>query len=218
MDGRRPCKSQPPEEVSAEMLIVITAAVTSFLGKQVRIRSAKMLQSPYEIVNPWAQQGRVIVQASHTLRSWGRADECESTYRTRSSAIETSDRNRRKNLGGRGRSPPGRWSDTPPNYGPYSVVRLDIAVTAVASRRTCGPSNPMATSTKAKVCRSPVAGIVIGVNIQPGQQLQTDDLMLVLEAMKMETNVTAPSAGIVKPIKVQPQDPVKVNQVLVEFE
>jgi methylmalonyl-CoA carboxyltransferase large subunit len=59
------------EEVSAEMLVVIAAAVTSFLGKPVRIRSAKMLQSPYEIVNPWALQGRVIVQASHTLRWWG---------------------------------------------------------------------------------------------------------------------------------------------------
>ncbi|HVN19772.1 MAG TPA: hypothetical protein VMU05_13390 [Dongiaceae bacterium] len=52
-------------EISPEILVVIAAAVTAFLGKQVRIRSAKMLQSPYEIVNPWAQQGRVFVQASH---------------------------------------------------------------------------------------------------------------------------------------------------------
>jgi len=57
------------EEVTPEMLVVIAAAVTAFLGKKVRIRSAKMLQSPYEIVNPWSQQGRVRVQASHNLRS-----------------------------------------------------------------------------------------------------------------------------------------------------
>jgi methylmalonyl-CoA carboxyltransferase 1.3S subunit len=56
------------------------------------------------------------------------------------------------------------------------------------------------------------------VNIQPGQKLQANDLMMVLEAMKMETNVTAPGPGTVKAIKVQPQDAVKVNQVLVEFE
>ncbi len=55
-------------EVSTEVLILISAAVTAFLGKKVRIRSAKMLQSPYEIVNPWAQQGRVIMQASHNLQ------------------------------------------------------------------------------------------------------------------------------------------------------
>jgi len=59
------------EEVSPEMLVVMAAAITAFLGKRVRIRSAKMLQSPYEIVNPWSQQGRVFVQASHNLRSRG---------------------------------------------------------------------------------------------------------------------------------------------------
>jgi hypothetical protein len=53
--------------VEPEILLVIAATVTAFLGKKVRIRSAKMLQSPYEIINPWAQQGRVSVQASHRL-------------------------------------------------------------------------------------------------------------------------------------------------------
>jgi methylmalonyl-CoA carboxyltransferase 12S subunit len=62
---------RPEEEVTPEMLVVIAAAVTAFLGKKVRIRSAKRLQSPYEIVNPWSQQGRVRVQASHNLRSRG---------------------------------------------------------------------------------------------------------------------------------------------------
>ena len=55
-------------EITPDILVVLAAAVTAFLGKKVRIRSAKMLQSPYEIVNPWAQQGRAIVQASHNLR------------------------------------------------------------------------------------------------------------------------------------------------------
>ena len=58
-------------EVTPEILVVITAAVTAFLGKKVRIRSAKMLQSPYEVVNPWAQQGRMFIQASHNLRLRG---------------------------------------------------------------------------------------------------------------------------------------------------
>jgi methylmalonyl-CoA carboxyltransferase 12S subunit len=59
------------EAVTPEILVVIAAAVTAFLGKKVRIRSAKVLQPPYEIVNPWSQQGRVFVQASHNLRSRG---------------------------------------------------------------------------------------------------------------------------------------------------
>lgn len=57
----------PTQEITADTLVLLAAAVTAFLGKKVRIRSARMLQSPYEIVNPWAQQGRAIVQASHNL-------------------------------------------------------------------------------------------------------------------------------------------------------
>jgi len=71
---------------------------------------------------------------------------------------------------------------------------------------------------ESKVCRSPVAGVVLRVNVQPEQQLQPHDLMIVLEAMKMETNVTAPVAGKVKSVMARPGDGVKVNQVLVEFE
>ncbi len=71
---------------------------------------------------------------------------------------------------------------------------------------------------ESKVCRSPVAGVVVKLNVQPGQTLQPNDLMMVLEAMKMETNITAPGAGKVKKINVAHGDGVKVNQVVVEFE
>jgi hypothetical protein len=63
--------SPPAEEITAETLLVIAAAVTVFLGKKVRVRSAQMLQTPYEIINQWSQQGRVIVQASHNLSPRG---------------------------------------------------------------------------------------------------------------------------------------------------
>ena len=81
-----------------------------------------------------------------------------------------------------------------------------------------GAEAPLADVDEAKVCRSPVAGVVVSVNVQPGQQLQTNDLIMVLEAMKMETHITAPLAGKVKKINVGQGDGVKVNHVLVEFE
>jgi methylmalonyl-CoA carboxyltransferase 1.3S subunit len=75
-----------------------------------------------------------------------------------------------------------------------------------------------AVADESSVCRSPVAGIVVRVAVQPGQQVQVDDVLVVLEAMKMETSVTAPIAGKVKCIKVVPGQAVKLNQILVEFE
>jgi methylmalonyl-CoA carboxyltransferase 1.3S subunit len=71
---------------------------------------------------------------------------------------------------------------------------------------------------ESRVCRSPVAGIVARVCVRPGEALQLDDLLVVLEAMKMETSVTAPIAGKVKAVKVGPGEAVKLNQILVEFE
>jgi methylmalonyl-CoA carboxyltransferase small subunit len=69
-----------------------------------------------------------------------------------------------------------------------------------------------------KVCRSPVSGIVVRINAQVGQQIQTNDVLLVLEAMKMETNVTSPVSGAVKAIHPNMGDGVQIGQVLVEFE
>jgi methylmalonyl-CoA carboxyltransferase small subunit len=69
-----------------------------------------------------------------------------------------------------------------------------------------------------KVCRSPIAGIVQRVNVQVGQKLQVNDLLVVLEAMKMETNITAHTAGTVKVIMTSPGEAVKSGQALIEFE
>jgi len=69
-----------------------------------------------------------------------------------------------------------------------------------------------------KVCRSPVSGIVVRVTSQVGQKIQSGDTLLVLEAMKMETNITAPSAGKISKINVNQGDAVQGVMVLVEFE
>jgi len=51
------------EQVSVETLAVIAAAVTTFLGKKVRIRSARLIPT----VNQWGQAGRTTIQASRNL-------------------------------------------------------------------------------------------------------------------------------------------------------
>jgi methylmalonyl-CoA carboxyltransferase small subunit len=58
----------------------------------------------------------------------------------------------------------------------------------------------------------------VQVPVAPGQQLQVNDLMVVLEAMKMETAITAPVEGKLKSVNVVPGESVKASQVLVEFE
>lgn len=57
------------EPMKPEIVAALTAAATTFLGKKARIRSAHQLAD--ESAGAWAQQGRVIVQTSHNLRSNG---------------------------------------------------------------------------------------------------------------------------------------------------
>jgi methylmalonyl-CoA carboxyltransferase small subunit len=76
---------------------------------------------------------------------------------------------------------------------------------------------PTPVADESKVCRSPIAGMVVRVSAQVGQTIQANDPLLVLEAMKMETVITAPVAGKVARVMVQPGDAVEAGLVLVEF-
>ena len=61
-------------------------------------------------------------------------------------------------------------------------------------------------------------GKVVAVRVQEGAKVQKGDPLVVLSAMKMETNVTAPVAGIVKSISVVPNMQVEGNDLLVTIE
>ena len=104
-----------------------------------------------------------------------------------------------------------------PNYGPYPAVPATLQSAPAATAAVAAPAAEENVE-EDKVCRSPVAGVVIKVNVVAGKEIQADELMVILEAMKMETNITAPRAGKVKAVKVQEGDAVKVKQIVVEFE
>jgi methylmalonyl-CoA carboxyltransferase small subunit len=94
------------------------------------------------------------------------------------------------------------------------VARVPAAGPGVAPPRPS--SAPVAD--EGKVCRSPIAGVVVRVSAQVGQAIQANDVLLVLEAMKMETVITSPIAGKVARVNVHLGDAVQSGQVLVEYE
>jgi methylmalonyl-CoA carboxyltransferase small subunit len=79
-------------------------------------------------------------------------------------------------------------------------------------------ASPTDAASDAKACRSTIVGIVVQVLVSPGHRVAIGDKLLVLEAMKMESNVVSTVAGVVKAIHVAKGDSVKKGQVLVEFE
>ena len=75
-----------------------------------------------------------------------------------------------------------------------------------------------AVADESKVCRSPFAGTVSRVEVEPGRKIAPNETLIVLEAMKMETIITAPVAGVIARVNVAVGDAVQQGKVLIVFE
>ena len=66
--------------------------------------------------------------------------------------------------------------------------------------------------------RAPMPGLVLRVLAEPGQAVEAGAGLVVLEAMKMENELTAPAAGVVAAVHAAAGDAVGKNDLLLELE
>lgn len=64
---------------------------------------------------------------------------------------------------------------------------------------------------------SPLPGTIVEIKVKVGAEVKEGDSLIVLEAMKMDNNLTAERDGIVKAILVEEGEAVKENTPLVTF-
>ncbi|MBE6776098.1 MAG: biotin/lipoyl-binding protein [Ruminococcaceae bacterium] len=62
---------------------------------------------------------------------------------------------------------------------------------------------------------SPMPGTILSINVAVGQAVKSGDVLLVLEAMKMENDIVAPCDGTVKQLLVSKGSTVNTDDVLV---
>lgn len=62
---------------------------------------------------------------------------------------------------------------------------------------------------------SPMPGTILSINVAAGQAVKSGDVLLVLEAMKMENDIVAPCDGTVKQVLVSKGSTVNTDDVLV---
>lgn len=64
---------------------------------------------------------------------------------------------------------------------------------------------------------APMPGLVLDLFVKTGDEVEADDQLLILEAMKMENVIKAPGKGIVDEVKIEKGDGVEKGQVMVTF-
>jgi biotin carboxyl carrier protein len=95
---------------------------------------------------------------------------------------------------------------TPP---PASTPQLQAAAKAPAAGATSSSGDMSVTS--------PLSGTVFKLLVKVGDQVETGQDLIILEAMKMETNIVSAGPGTIKNIHVAEGDAVKQGQLLIEF-
>ena len=95
----------------------------------------------------------------------------------------------------------------------YDVEALDERTRAIRdlsaqSARAAGPAPLVA----------PMPGLVVRVNVAPGDEVQAGQGLVVMEAMKMENELRAPAAGRVARVHAEPGTAVEKGAVLVEID
>ena len=89
--------------------------------------------------------------------------------------------------------------------------------TAPVAKAAPAPAAP-APSAGGRPVNAPLPGVVIKINAKVGDKVSTADTILILEAMKMENNITADSNGTIKAILCKEGDQVQSGQALVELD
>lgn len=88
----------------------------------------------------------------------------------------------------------------------------------INSTSTSNQSSNTVTSGAGKEVNAPLAGNIFTVLVSPGQAVSEGETLLVLEAMKMETQVSAPQSGVVGQVFAKEGDVVAVGDILLTID
>lgn len=99
----------------------------------------------------------------------------------------------------------------------YAVAQQAAAEAAAAAAAAAEPEIEEDPVT-GEVLQAPMGGTIISINVKPGDKVNTGDILLVYEAMKMENEVEAEHPAVIKRVFVEPGQVVGLEANLIEFE
>ena len=88
-----------------------------------------------------------------------------------------------------------------------------VPVAAAPAAMTAAPAAPVSVAAGEPV-KSPMPGNILRIEVSQGQQVNEGDVLMVLEAMKMENEIVAPKSGTIAQIAVSKGAVVETGAVL----
>lgn len=92
-----------------------------------------------------------------------------------------------------------------------------VAPVAAPATPVAAPTAPVASGDAANAVKAPMPGTINAVKVSVGQAVKKGDVLVVLEAMKMENDISSPKDGKVGQIFVQKGASVETGSALVEI-
>jgi biotin carboxyl carrier protein len=104
-----------------------------------------------------------------------------------------------------------------------TVMQDDILIDFEGTIETPDPkpkttaSQPQNNAAEKSLVKSPLPGVILKVMVSVGASVKRDDVLLVMESMKMENNILAEKDGVVKSIKVEVGQTVMQGDILFDI-
>ncbi len=99
-----------------------------------------------------------------------------------------------------------------------AVVPVQEVVPVSAAPVTPAAPAAQANTVAGEPLKSPLPGTILAVNVQPGASVKKGDVLFILEAMKMETEIKAPRDGVVSQIIVAKGASVSTGDILLALQ
>ncbi|WP_304167154.1 acetyl/propionyl/methylcrotonyl-CoA carboxylase subunit alpha [Phenylobacterium aquaticum] len=99
----------------------------------------------------------------------------------------------------------------------HRATTLHVLVLSPRSAELHGKLPPKKAADTSKQILSPMPGLVVTLDVVPGQTVRTGEQVAIVEAMKMQNIIRAERDGVVKAVGAKAGDSVAADEVLVEF-
>ena len=92
-------------------------------------------------------------------------------------------------------------------------ISADEAVKAAPAAPAAAPA-PVAVPAEGKKISAPMPGTILSMNVKDGDTVKKGDLLMILEAMKMENEILAPADGVISAVSVTKGQTVETDALL----